>query len=87
MLRAHRAVWEQYVGPIPEGKDLHHKCGLKHCVNPDHLEPVTSQRNKQYWADELRTCPSGHLKTSENTHVDKQGKRHCRVCDRERKKR
>jgi hypothetical protein len=35
---AHRTAWIERYGPIPEGMDLHHKCGVRHCVNPDHLE-------------------------------------------------
>jgi hypothetical protein len=37
--RAHRVAWERLVGPIPPGHDLHHKCGNRRCVNPEHLQP------------------------------------------------
>lgn len=40
-LRAHRVYYEKHVGPIPEGNDLHHLCGNRKCVNPDHLEPLS----------------------------------------------
>lgn len=40
-MRAHRASYEFFIGPIPDGHDLHHTCGVKLCVNPDHLEPMT----------------------------------------------
>lgn len=43
--RAHRASYSYLVGPIPEGMQLDHLCRVKHCVNPDHLEPVTVQEN------------------------------------------
>lgn len=42
---AHRWVYEQYVGPIPEGLELDHLCVNPPCVNPDHLEPVTHSEN------------------------------------------
>jgi hypothetical protein len=45
---AHRAVWEQMVGPIQEGLLLDHVaslCSLRSCVNPAHLEPVTPRIN------------------------------------------
>jgi len=37
----HRFVYETLVGPIPAGHHLHHKCEVKACCNPDHLEPLT----------------------------------------------
>ena len=42
---AHRWYWTQANGPIPEGKQLDHKCGQTLCVNPAHTEPVTSAQN------------------------------------------
>lgn len=44
-LLAHRAVYELVVGRIPEGLQLDHLCRVRHCVNPDHLEVVTSREN------------------------------------------
>lgn len=37
---AHRAAYEHWVGPIPEGLGLDHLCRVRACVNPVHLEPV-----------------------------------------------
>ncbi len=46
---AHRWAYEFLVGPIPEGLVLDHVyergCRHRHCVNPDHLEPVTDGEN------------------------------------------
>lgn len=44
---AHRAMYEQVIGPIPEGMDLDHLCRQPRCINPDHLEPVTRAKNLQ----------------------------------------
>lgn len=38
---AHREVWKERVGPIPDGLHLHHECENTVCVNPDHMQLVT----------------------------------------------
>jgi hypothetical protein len=42
---AHRLVYTLLVGPIPDGLILDHLCKCRHCVQPEHLEPVTHQIN------------------------------------------
>lgn len=34
---AHRAAWEAYRGPIPDGMHVLHRCNVPQCINPDHL--------------------------------------------------
>lgn len=33
-LNAHRAAWELYCGPVPDGLLVLHRCGIKLCVKP-----------------------------------------------------
>jgi hypothetical protein len=42
---AHRVYYERENGPIAPGMDLDHKCRVRHCVNPAHLEEVTRAEN------------------------------------------
>ena len=42
---AHRWLWERLLGPVLDGLELDHLCRVKHCVNPEHLEPVTPAEN------------------------------------------
>lgn len=37
----HRVVWEILVGPICPTFQLDHKCRVRCCCNPGHLDPVT----------------------------------------------
>ncbi len=38
---AHRLSWERTCGPIPQGKQMHHKCETPACIRVGHLEIVT----------------------------------------------
>lgn len=87
--KAHRAVYEELVGPIPSGMDVHHKCENKRCVNPEHLEPLNPRDHQmrhnpiQVGVTILR-CKVGHALTPDNIVVRgvKRGKisRECRAC-------
>ena len=43
--RAHRHVWEQANGPIPDGLLVLHSCDNPSCVNLEHLSLGTHQEN------------------------------------------
>lgn len=45
MVRAHRLAYEHLVGPIDDGLQLDHLCRVRPCVNPSHLEQVTTAEN------------------------------------------
>jgi hypothetical protein len=38
---AHRWIYEQLIGPIPDGMQIDHLCGNPRCVNVEHLVAVT----------------------------------------------
>lgn len=42
---AHILSYEAHVGPVPSGLLVDHKCRMRCCINPDHLEPVTPREN------------------------------------------
>lgn len=44
-VRVHVFTYTKKYGPIPAGKEIDHLCRIRRCINPDHLEPVTSQEN------------------------------------------
>lgn len=85
---AHRYVYEINREPIPAGLTLDHLCRNPGCVNPWHLEPVTSGENVLRGtgpsATNLRktNCKNGHEFSPENTHVTPKGKRQCLTCRR-----
>lgn len=85
--QAHRYAYERMVGPVPSGLELDHLCRVRHCVNPEHLEPVTPRVNNlrstspsAFNAAKTR-CVHGHEFTPENTLLRRDGvSRTCRAC-------
>lgn len=43
--RAHRVAYELWCGPLDDQLVVHHKCGNRICVRPDHLQAVSAQHN------------------------------------------
>lgn len=82
---AHRYVYALTVGPIPEGLTIDHVrsrgCVRKDCVNPAHLEAVTSRENNLRSENlaalnaQKERCPRGHEYDYSNN-----GHRYCRTC-------
>ena len=92
---AHRWSYEHHAGPIPNGHDLDHLCRNRRCVNPDHLEPVTTSTNLLRGVDvgQANTakthCPIGHPYSGDNLYVppSRPNNRMCRACRRDHKRR
>lgn len=88
---AHRWSYEHHIGPIPDGLHLDHLCRVRHCVNPDHLEPVTLAENvlrgESGPAKNARKthCPQGHPYSGDNLYVRPNARqRVCLQCRRTR---
>lgn len=87
----HRIVYEELVGPIPDGLTLDHLadvCSSRACCFPDHMEPVTqgenARRGRNHWRERTH-CDAGHEYTKANTRwheVDGYRYRICRECQR-----
>lgn len=80
---AHKVAYEIAKGPVPEGMELDHKCRVRSCINPDHLEPVTRLENvRRGLKGVLRThCINGHpYEGNLAAGALKRGIRMCRAC-------
>ncbi len=87
---AHRISYGLYTGEIPDGLVLDHLCRNKGCVNPKHLEPVTSRENllrseitMASMARKKTHCYKGHEFSKENTSKYSNGSRRCKQCQRD----
>src|SRR3990167_1867066 len=85
---AHRISYEDLIGEIKTNLELDHLYRNPSCVNPNHLEQVTSRENTlrspiaraALNARKVR-CLNGHLFNKKNTYyVNNRNIRMCRVC-------
>lgn len=90
--RAHRLSFIHFVGNIAEDAPLDHVrargCNLRCCVNPDHLEPVSTAENTRRGDgptavnSRKSTCNNGHALGGSNLGISVRGDRVCKACRR-----
>jgi hypothetical protein len=93
MRGVHRVMYEAMRGEIPSGLQLDHLCRVRHCVNPDHLEPVTGRENSlrgegpSAMNARKTICVRGHALTGDNLIAFANPRRRgCKTCHRERER-
>ena len=88
-ITGHRLMYTQFIAPVPRSLQLDHLCRNRLCVNPTHLEPVTSRENNlrnprsMLSINSAKTrCLNGHALAGPNLYVDPRGRRQCKTCRR-----
>lgn len=85
---AHRVLYVEAFGEHAHGLELDHKCRVRCCCNPHHLEAVTHRVNMLRGETivarcaKATHCPKGHPYDDENTRICPRGHRRCRACHR-----
>lgn len=87
---AHRIAYQALVGDIPEGEQCDHLCRNRGCVNPTHLEAVTSAVNTSrglsgFDGPTNGLCRRGHdTRLTGGIYIHPDGRRECAVCKQRR---
>lgn len=83
----HRIMYQLFIGPVNNKRELDHLCRNPSCCNPLHLEAVSSRENSLRGNHPLfvthreQRCRRGHdLTVAENVRRSDDGRVRCRVC-------
>jgi hypothetical protein len=85
---AHRFAYQYITEDLDNNLQIDHLCRNRRCVNPEHMEQVTSKENTLrgtgITANFAKTthCPQGHIYDEANTYYTPSGSRTCRACNR-----
>lgn len=98
----HRVAYEHWVGPIPDGWEVDHKCRIRLCIQPSCLEAVTREVNVArataarresghsivVHQPRLEVCRQGlHKLTPDNVLLENGGRtRRCKSCKNARQR-
>lgn len=90
-LRAHRVAYAMRVKVPETGMVMDHLCRNRSCVNPDHLEQVTSLENIRRGLRSAlfvpsAACSSGHPRNGNTYKNPSDGKSRCKICRIKHKK-
>lgn len=76
-VQLHRVIYEEKYGPIPNGKEVHHTCENKSCINIEHLVALTKDEHRKIHMKSK--CHRGH-EYEGNSYINSNGDRVCILC-------
>lgn len=89
-IAVYRLAYETFKAPIPDGMEMDHICRERGCVNPSHVEPVTSRENTLRSPiapaainARMEKCPNGHEFSV--VKFGKRTQRRCLICSKRRR--
>lgn len=82
----HRFAYLYFIGDIPDGQEVDHKCEFRRCCSPFHLQSLTHSENSDRrpkalaFARRMNMCARGHEFTPDNVYINPNGARVCLTC-------